>query len=118
MTNNTILSTVTQWASNQGLKHDIQILSAPPAILDLRPLQMPSELPSDHSGVCITIRTPEGAEYPGKIGIWIHSSGEGSWSAYSDGDDEIGTSRIPHFGNEHELVSTLSIITGEFLAAA
>lgn len=118
MTNDTILNAVTDWASIRGLHHDVQLLPAPPALLDLRPLLKPEELPAEHSGVCLTIRTPEGAEYPGQIGFWLHASGEGSWSAFSEGDDEIGTSRIPHFGDEKELVSILSILSGEFLAAA
>lgn len=118
MTTETIKTSISDWATAQGLHHEIQILSQPPALLDLRPLLQASELPEDHAGVCLTIRTPEGAEYPGQIGFWLHASGEGSWSAYSDGDDEIGTSRIPHFGDEKELVSILSILAGEFLAAA
>lgn len=118
MTNDSIHAAITAWATAQGLDHDIQLLSEPPALLDLRPLLKPEELPDDQSGVCFTIRTPSDARYPGQVGFWLHASGEGSWSAYSDGDDEIGTSRIPHFGDEKELVSILSILSGEFLSAA
>jgi len=118
MTSESILTSVSVWAASKGLDHEIQLLSEPPALLDLRPLLQPSELPPDHSGVCLTIRTQNGAEYPGQIGVWLHQSGEGSWCSYSDGDDEIGTSRIPHFGNEVELVGILSELAGEFLTAA
>jgi len=118
MTLESVNTAVTEWASSKGLDHELLLLSKPPALLDLRPLMQPSELPPDHSGVCLTIRTPEGAEYPGQIGVWLHQSGEGSWSSYSDGDDEIGTSRIPHFGNEVELVDILSELSREFLTAA
>jgi hypothetical protein len=118
MTNQSILTAVSEWAAAKGLDHEVQLLSEPPALLDLRPLLRPEELPSDHSGVCLTISTPEGAEYPGQIGFWLHASGEGSWSAFSEGDEEIDTSRIPHFGDDKELLSVLSILAGEFLAAA
>lgn len=118
MTNQSILTAVSEWAAAKGLDHQVQLLSEPPALLDLRPMLRPSELPADHSGVCLTISTPEGAEYPGQIGFWLHPSCEGSWSAHSEGDDEIGTSRIPHFSDEVELVGILSVLVGEFLTAA
>jgi hypothetical protein len=118
MTKESILTAVSEWSASKGLDHEVLLLSEPPALLDLRPLLQPSELPDDHSGVCVTIRTPEGAEYPGQIGFWLQASGEGAWSSMSENDDEIGTSRIPNFGNEKELVSLLSILAGEFLADA
>jgi hypothetical protein len=118
MTNESILTAVSEWATSKGLDHDAAILSAPPALLDLRTLLSPGELPADSTGVCFTVRTPSGTEYPGQVGFWLPSSGKGSWSLLSDSDAEIGTSWIPEFHDEQDLITFLGTQIEEFLAAA
>ena len=93
MTNEFILESVHTWAKEQGLNYEAMILSEPPAFLDLRPTLKPEDLPSDHSGVCLTIREPEPTEEaPASLACWIPVAGKGgSYLLCREGDDEIAT---------------------------
>lgn len=93
MTNESILEAVNTWAKEKDLHYEAVILSAPPALLDLRPTLKPEELPADHSGVCLTIREPEATEEPpASLVCWIPVSGKGgSYLMCREGDGEIGT---------------------------
>jgi hypothetical protein len=118
MNNESILTAVSEWATSKGLDYDVAILSAPPALLDLRTLLSPGELPPDSSGVCLTVRTPSGAEFEGQLGFWLPAMGKGSWSSLSESDSEIGTSWIPEFHEERELITFVNAQVEDFLAAA
>jgi hypothetical protein len=118
MNNESILNAVSEWATSKGLDHDAAILSAPPALLDLRTLFSPGELPPDSSGVCLTVRTPSSTEFEGQLGFWLPSTGKGSWSSLSNSDSEISTSWIPEFHDEQELITFVNAQVEDFLTAA
>jgi hypothetical protein len=117
MNSSSQLSVIIAWAGNKGIDYTADLLDVPPAFLDLRPLLTPEELASYGSGICVTIKTPLEADYPGQIGWWITPSGQkGTWCSMAEDEGEISTEWLTDFETEEQLISLLDSHAKEFLS--